>query len=193
MRKLLLYIISAIVVILVVLFVIGFIAVSKAPLGGNLAQQAITNAAHSKYETGTSYDFNKNGTAIETYPASSRIQLLINGSNQPLKVKAPASFTLSWNIDPSIDLKSCQISGPDIKVGYINTKWAQGGTSFFTSYQGSLEFKNVVPGSTNVALQPNAPVYNGVASFMTGDNAIGIDCFNLQTGGEWTAVAIWIN
>ncbi len=198
--KVLLYVIGAIVLVILVAFVAGSYANNPQRL--NAASQANANKlAVAMGNTTSSYVFSSDGTVITT-PASPLITLLINGSNQPLRVTSPASLTLTWKIDSSIDGSSCSLSGPYdglsgshlYVVGDQSNPTVDGYREFMNEhgvYVGSLEFKNVVPGTAKTA-----PVYQGVAQFVPGANEFDIQCakVNENTVTQQSAsVGVWIN
>jgi|SRR3989338_2871087 len=168
-------------------------------------QQSRENSANNaKYNTSLSYTFNGSG-AVVTSPASPRIEWKINGSDQPLRGKAPLSFTLSWKIDPTIELEDCEVRGPNVRIGYIGDIWGfevaeySSASDFIEAhggYEGSLEFKDVVPGSLGSRDEPSsAPLYNGVASFNKGWNSISISCVKDIASGLYDEreVSVWID
>ena len=190
--------------ILVALIVVGFVVDQRTnPLSGNLLGLKKSPPPLSTYDTAKSYYLDENG-AVVTGPASSRLDLRINGSDQPLITKAPFSFTLSWKIDPAIDISDCDIDGPNIRAGY-SMPWASndeytrslwlsktGTELLWLKSEGSLSFENVVPGEYK-----SAPLYNGVASFryhegLLTDNQISIEC-STDAGFEAKGVTIRID
>ncbi|MEK7195638.1 MAG: hypothetical protein AAB659_00085 [Patescibacteria group bacterium] len=214
--------------IIVAIIVVSYIASeyqSKRPCtidivlsGGKCDERAREEAAKQAAEINTSlsYIFDDNG-AVVTQPASPRIELKINGSDQPLRGKAPLSFTLSWKIDPAIELDDCKIEGPSVRAGYYSEVWGfdvfrwKTSTSYFIDahvadfikahggYEGSLEFKNVVPAQygpdddrNDLEKLSKTPLYYGVASFYPGPSVIEINC-GWGSSSENGAIGIWID
>lgn len=156
-------------------------------------QQSHELAAKQIAEINTSLSYIHNGKGeIISRPASPRIELKINGSDQPLRGKAPLSFTLSWKIDPAFGLDLCTIDGPDVRNGYTLNRWGFVDDILKTN-EGSWEFKDVMPGPLGDGIEPsNAALYNGVASFDQRENFISISC-----GGGYESndriVSVWLD
>lgn len=72
--------------------------------GGPLLQQLMAQSGikESSYYTAESYSSDGPSGTITSNPASSRVQVSINGDEQPLVFSPPASYTVSWNIDPQL-------------------------------------------------------------------------------------------
>jgi len=161
--KILLYITGAIVV-LFVLYVAWYMttdeyAVYRAMrLEGGKLRKDIERA-----NTGVSYLFDENGAIVPEMASDGIVDLKINGSDQPLRGKAPLSFTLSWKIDPKVDLSSCQLYGPNSKDWNSGDIWLNGGYGEIKTYEGSFRFENVMPGEYKTLEE--TPIYNGFASF----------------------------
>src|SRR3989344_8984386 len=193
-KKTLLYIIGIIAGVLAFLFIVGAVALRLQPSQEEQLQKLLKRSVTN---TEVSYYFKKDGT-IATQPASSRIDLKINGSDQPLRTKAPFSFTLSWKIDPAIDVNDCKMEGPNLKEGYLFTEWPGG----LKSNEGSLRFENVIPGEYTLeqyalGQYKSAPLYNGVASLyyhrlLNDDNLISLECYT-SAGSEAKYVVIRID
>ena len=204
--KILLYITGAIVVLFVLTAVWWWFTVGS-------EQNAFLRALEQKNRqtsatlTEVSYLFNKDGEIV-TEPASSLVDLKINGSDQPLRTKAPFSFTLTWKIDPSVELDSCYLAGPNYREGAPDNIWLRSGRrNEVKTYEGSFRFENVMPGSAadNYA---TAPLYHGFASFsytepyefegfsLFGSNTIRMSCEDPafdEPKGVWDRVGIWID
>jgi len=159
MKKTLLYIIGA-AIISFVLLMVWWMNTQEYKVYRALRLQGSRTSATL---TEVSYLFNEDGKIV-TEPASSLVDLKINGSDQPLRTKAPFSFTLTWKIDPRVELNSCQLYGPNYREGYRGDIWLNGGYGEVKTHEGFLRFENVVPGSQadNYA---TAPLYHGFASF----------------------------
>jgi|SRR3989344_5201342 len=198
MKKTLLYIIGIIAIIIVVGLVASFFLAGVPALKNVRDLEERDRQPRSTYDTAKSYRFAEDGTTILSYPASSRIDLKINGSDQPLRTKAPFSFTLSWKIDPAIDVNDCKMEGPNLKEGYLFTDWP----GVLKSNEGSLRFENVIPGEYTLeqyalGQYKSAPLYNGVASFyyhrlLNDDNLISLECYT-SAGSEAKYVVIRID
>jgi len=159
--KILLYVIGAIFV-LFVLVVAWWWFTTGSEQNAFLRALEQKNRQTSATLTEVSYLFNKDGEIV-TEPASSLVDLKINGSDQPLRGKAPLSFTLSWKIDPKVDLSSCQLYGPNSKDWNFGDIWLNGGYGEIKTYEGSFRFENVMPGEYKTLEE--TPIYNGFASF----------------------------
>jgi len=156
--------------------------------------------------TNFSYVFSDDG-AIVRVTSSPSIVLKIYRNDQSLRagtsvlrVRVPASFTLSWQIDPKIDLSLCEMHGPaansilDKAYLYGYDVSDRNGVSGFLvkhgGHEGSLRFDDVVldqPGYTS-------PVYQGTVSFREGNNEFSISCLDgLTTVSSSGLASVWID
>jgi len=197
--KILLYVIGAIFV-LFVLVVAWWWFTTGSEQNAFLRALEQKNRQTSVTNTAVSYYFKEDGT-IATQPASSLVDLKINGSDQPLRTKAPFSFTLTWKIDPSVDLHSCDLRGPDSR-GLFGGIWL----GDVKTHEGSLRFENVMLGDKvdENGFYPTAPLYNGFASFIYGgggmtirSNFIYMGCSETNKAGRFVSISdgvdIWID
>lgn len=182
-KKTLLYVIGVIAVIALVGLVASFLF--ALPALKNVRQLEERDKQTSLTNTEVSHVFNQDGT-ITDEPASNLVDLKINNSDQPLRTKAPFSFTLTWKISPKVDLISCDLRGPDSR-GLNGGTWLSGSDGGIKAHEGSLEFKNVMPGdkTNEYGFSPAASLYNGFASFFysdaKGSNVIYLYCDDPNT------------
>ena len=122
MRKIL-KVVGLVVLALVVLLalVIVFVPINGYTILERIQARRELDKPLSPNYTATSYKFDfdvKEGrlvSKIVSRPASSLVDIKLNGSDQPIKVAVPASYTLSWTIDKSLlnGAYECSVYGKD--------------------------------------------------------------------------------
>ena len=134
-------VVGLVVLALVVLvaLVIVFVPIDGYTMLARIQVARERNKPLSPNYTATSYSFDLFTGAIESKPASSLVDIKVNGSDQPIKVTPPASYTLSWTVDKSLlnGAYECIVYGKDETGAYaekiISTgsgEWKIMGASF---------------------------------------------------------------
>ena len=117
-------VVGLVVLALVVLvaLVIVFVPIDGYTMLARIQAARERNKPLSPNYTATQYEFKSDGT-VESWPASSLVDIKLNGSDQPIKVTVPASYTLSWTIDKSLldGTYDCAVTGWDETGGPVST------------------------------------------------------------------------
>jgi len=121
--------------------------------------------------TATRYSFDVFTGAIESHRASSLVDIKVNGSDQPIKVTPPASYTLSWTMDSSL------LNNPGVHC--VITGFDETGASVVKDITGPGEWKIVGAAFTN----DRVPI---VGDALTNDAPDAIDSYTIEgvTGSE---------
>ena len=169
-------ILKVVVLVVLALVVILAVVIVFVPIDGYTILQRIQAAREfgkplSPNYTATSYRFDVFTGAIKSYPASSLVDIKVNGGDQPIKVTPPASYTLTWTMDSSLQ------NNPGAHCGI--TGFDETGASVVKDVTGPGEWKIVGAAFTN----DRVPI---VGDALTNDAPDAIDSYTIEcvTGSE---------